>query len=846
MPWGDLIAQARRSLSDPNFGNRERVYKLQIAEAIGHVLEMAERGEDWTTGLRRALGRTYGPFPPFRGPYNLTRFSQHQWLHKLTGEPAEEARVVLAGMRGQADPIERFAAFADLASRHADKGGAQPGSILAFGSVLNMATDPTQLPPIKTTVFKDAEDDVGFPRAPDDVVEAYAHHLQFVDACRKEIEEAGLAVQDRLDIQSILWEWQRRGDESSSALHILQRWSSERDPDTVEKHRAAAEEHGVVWWGRLGDPEGRAAIGAPRLKELQAQLDAGTPTYVFLHRTGEVWRTRLVEIRTDRPVGELELIPEYYRDVVGEHHLWLKLKDFKKLEPDYAENHLVMDDSDGPESISHAFKGQQSFLYVRLKDGETPGAQRVWWVNQGATYNAERDGEFMWAPLESAAGQQLFHWESMKDVRVGDVVLHYANTQIRAVGEVLEEAKEATRPESLGAKGGAWSEEGRLVGVRYHELAEPISLDKIPPDWRIEHGAPFTRHGSVHQGYLFSLRDDFVAKLAGRFPELGLSAIGGGGENGTGESYAEPAFAEILKSVRKAGLKISEDELRRYHLSLKLRGFVILAGISGSGKTWLTELYAKAIGANHHLEAVAPNWTTNEDLLGYLNPLTDSYQYTSFTEFLREAAAEWESAKREKREATPFHVTLDEMNLARVEYYFAKFLSAMEERARDKTATIELAPGYSVLLTPNLRFSGTVNVDETTHVFADKVYDRAQLVTLTPSRDAIKSHMDGRPYQDTLIGMWDAVHVVAPFGYRVLDDIADYVTKSNDLGVTWEQALDEQLMQKVLPKLKGADQRVRSCLSDLVELTESSFPLTHAKATAMRDEFAANGFASYF
>lgn len=103
MAWGDLIEQARRSLSDPNFENRERIYKLQIAEAIGHVLEMAERGEDWTRELRRTLGRTYGPSPPFTAH---TRFSQHQWLHKLTGEPAEEARGVLAGMRGQGDPIE--------------------------------------------------------------------------------------------------------------------------------------------------------------------------------------------------------------------------------------------------------------------------------------------------------------------------------------------------------------------------------------------------------------------------------------------------------------------------------------------------------------------------------------------------------------------------------------------------------------------------------------------------------------------------------------------------------------------------------------------------------------------
>lgn len=363
MPWEDLIAQARKSLSDPNFDNHERIYKLQIAEAFRDVFELAESGGDWPKALRRAFGRTYGPS---KGQYNLSRFSQHQWLVKLEGEPAEELRSLFARMTGAGDAVERFAAFADFASRHADKDGRQPGSILIVGSVLNMATNPEHFPPIKTTAFKSAEKDVGYPSVPDDIVQAYPHHLNFIDECRQRFQEADLAIRDRLDVQSIVWEWQNR-DEPSSALHILQRWSYDRDPDTIQKHQKVAEEHGAVWWGRLGDPEGRAAIGKPRLKELQAQVDAGTPTYVFLHRTGEVWRTRLVEIRTDRPTDELELIPEYYRDDVGKHHLWLKLHDFEPLEADYAEKQLVMDDSNDPESIAKAFRDQQSFLYVRLK-----------------------------------------------------------------------------------------------------------------------------------------------------------------------------------------------------------------------------------------------------------------------------------------------------------------------------------------------------------------------------------------------------------------------------------------------------------------------------------------------
>ena len=209
MSWEGFIEQARRSLSDPDFANRERVYKLQIAESLRGFLEAAERDEDWRTELRQALGRTYG-VPPFRGQYNLSRFSQHQWLHKLPDEYAEEARAVLVGMLAQQDPVERFAAFADLASARADGDGAQPGSVLALGSVLNMAIDPTQLPPMKTTVLRHAEEKVGFPKAPGQIAEAYSHHLNFIDECSRRLDEAGIVVQDHLDVQSILWEWESR------------------------------------------------------------------------------------------------------------------------------------------------------------------------------------------------------------------------------------------------------------------------------------------------------------------------------------------------------------------------------------------------------------------------------------------------------------------------------------------------------------------------------------------------------------------------------------------------------------------------------------------------------------
>ena len=469
-----------------------------------------------------------------------------------------------------------------------------------------------------------------------------------------------------------------------------------------------------------------------------------------------------------------------------------------------------------------------------------------WWVNQGATYRQERDGGYLWAPKETKGGRVLGHHADLLRARDGDVVLHYANGALRAVSEVLEPAVEAPRPSELPAD--SWNTDGHLVRARYHEFTSPVPLGDISLEARIAEGGPFTQQGTVKQGYFFPVYSEFASMLAadlpGHFPE---DLMPPPKQNDVGDAYHEPYFEEISSAIFAQGMRIEERELRRYHLALKSRGFVILSGVSGTGKTWLTEAYARAVGAECLVVPVAPNWTTNEDLLGYFNPLDVEYHDTLFSRFLRSAAVEYERARAEKRGPKPYHLVLDEMNLARVEYYFAKFLSALEARSRYGTATIELGPQEDVLLPPNLCFAGTVNVDETTHGFADKVYDRAQLIELQLRREALSEHLGDAPYRETLMGVWDVVHDVAPFAFRVLGDIQAYVMlAAEELGVPWQDALDEQLLQKVLPKLKGADLRVGEALEKLVALTAEELPLSNAKATKMLEEFRLHGFTSFF
>ena len=104
---------------------------------------------------------------------------------------------------------------------------------------------------------------------------------------------------------------------------------------------------------------------------------------------------------------------------------------------------------------------------------------------------------------------------------------------------------------------------------------------------------------------------------------------------------------------------------------IRTNDLLVLAGDSGSGKTSLVQSFAKAIGGVSKIIPVKPNWTSSEDLLGYYNPLEKKYLATPFLEALIEA---------KNNPEVPYLICLDEMNLARVEYYFADFLSKMEER----------------------------------------------------------------------------------------------------------------------------------------------------------------------
>lgn len=153
-----------------------------------------------------------------------------------------------------------------------------------------------------------------------------------------------------------------------------------------------------------------------------------------------------------------------------------------------------------------------------------------------------------------------------------------------------------------------------------------------------------------------------------------------------GVSFKDELDSDYQQAVSYIQAHLVENDIlyprhiiENYITLLRTKDLIVLAGDSGSGKTNLIKSFAKAVGGKSVIIPVKPNWTSSEDLLGYYNPLEKKYLATPFLDALLEA---------QQNPEIPYFICLDEMNLARVEYYFADFLSLLESRHEEPEITL--------------------------------------------------------------------------------------------------------------------------------------------------------------
>lgn len=262
-----------------------------------------------------------------------------------------------------------------------------------------------------------------------------------------------------------------------------------------------------------------------------------------------------------------------------------------------------------------------------------------------------------------------------------------------------------------------------------------------------------------------------------------------------------------------------------------IRHFVVLTGISGSGKTQLALNYSMALCGvqnndheNVRIIPVQPGWFDPSPLLGYVNPITQTYRNAPFLELMLRAADD---------PTHPYVAILDEMNLSHPEQYLSPVLSAMETRGWIDLH--QLSGGATdvpqkVQYPANLAIIGTLNMDETTHGLSDKVLDRAYtlefwdinvadfpLWATSQLSEGIKNRA-----KRVLEGLGASLAPVRlHFGWRTIDDVLRYVEFFSGLGTTTADPLDAAIFAKVLPKLRGENTaRFQAALEATYQLLE--------------------------
>ena len=319
------------------------------------------------------------------------------------------------------------------------------------------------------------------------------------------------------------------------------------------------------------------------------------------------------------------------------------------------------------------------------------------------------------------------------------------------------------------------------------------------------------------------------------------------------------------------GLRFPKRILYAFHTALKTAEWspiTVMAGVSGTGKSELPRLYSHFGGLNFLSLAVQPNWDSQESMLGFFNSIDNKFDAQSILRLLAQSQKKMDD-NYPGLEDVMCMILLDEMNLAHIELYFAEFLSKLELRRGQKgndvpSLEVKLGAGlqpYNLPLGRNVLWTGTMNQDETTKSLSDKVLDRG-IVIYFPRPTTLERRLKLRPLNDTASllprRLWESwwsresrftneqikpfkgfiedmnnylANVGRALGHRVWQSVEYYLanyptvrklevwegsgkekrfkefSNQDKLYKEMKVAFEDQLVQKVMPKLRGIETR---------------------------------------
>lgn len=311
-------------------------------------------------------------------------------------------------------------------------------------------------------------------------------------------------------------------------------------------------------------------------------------------------------------------------------------------------------------------------------------------------------------------------------------------------------------------------------------------------------------------------------------------------------------------------------DLINFHISLKTNPLTIVAGMSGTGKTQLARSYAKVLGLSEEdgtllFLPISPSYTEPEDLLGYLNTTNGLYMSseTGMVDFLI-------SAENNGKKCI---ILFDEMNLSQVEHWFSPFISLLELECEErklklynKSSICHNCEKYksTIHIADNITFIGTVNLDETTKDFSDRLLDRANIVTLqkqsfvslkqeqgkiknkvykskeysfeeysswikSSKQIALEFSMEELNLLDKLHNTIQKYDTGKGVSFRIFEKMGSYlmnipIDSEKNYSISRKDAIDIQIKQRLLTKIKGTERQFKKLIGT-IKNDESENPL---------------------